>query len=312
MRAHIIRLVRGKKPRLVTIGDLTLDIVVRQSAGTETGTDVPAQVAFRAGGSAANTARAFARLGGAATFVGAVGHDRVGKMAVVALRRDGVTARVIARRGLTARLIVLLAESGERTFLTYRGVADQLDWKAVSADWIQAADVLHVPAYSLLKKPMADAALRAARVARKAGVLVSVDLASRRPLLAAGSDAAWAKIAAVGPDVLFANRDEAAGLVGPRGLARLKELAPIVVIKAGAAGCRVLWRDVDMDIAARPFKASDTTGAGDGFDAGFLFSLISTGRSLDELYRLDMRHAAYDGGKAAAAFIRGPRKELAL
>jgi sugar/nucleoside kinase (ribokinase family) len=312
LRAHIIRLVRGKRPRLVTIGDLTLDIVVRQSAGTETGTDVPAQVAFRAGGSAANTARAFARMGGAATFIGAVGADRVGKMAVVALRREGVTAHVIAHRGLTARLIVLLAQSGERTFLTDRGVADQLGWRSISPDWVKAADVLHLPAYSLLKNPMADAALRAARVARKAGVLVSVDLASRRPLLAGGTDAAWRKIAAVTPDLLFANRDEAAALVGPRDLARLRELAPIVVIKAGAAGCRVLWRDVDMDIAARPFKASDTTGAGDGFDAGFVFSLISTGRSLDELRRLDLRHAAYDGGKAAAAFIRGPRKELAL
>jgi sugar/nucleoside kinase (ribokinase family) len=67
-----------------------------------------------------------------------------------------------------------------------------------------------------------------------------------------------------------------------------------------------------MEIAARPFRATDTTGAGDGFDAGFLYSLISTGRALDDLRRIDLRHAAYDGGKAAAAFIRGPRKELAL
>jgi sugar/nucleoside kinase (ribokinase family) len=83
-------------------------------------------------------------------------------------------------------------------------------------------------------------------------------------------------------------------------------------VKAGAEGCRVLWQDVDMEITARPFKATDTTGAGDGFDAGFLFSLISTGRALAELRRLDLRHAAYDGGKAAAAFIRAPRTELAL
>jgi sugar/nucleoside kinase (ribokinase family) len=296
----------------VTIGDLTLDVVVTTAAAADVGTDVPARISFRAGGSAANSARAFARLGGAATFIGAVGADRVGKMAVVALRREGVTARVVTRRGLTARLIVLVAASGERTFLTDRGVADQLDWASVPTDSIKAADVLHLPAYSLLKNPMADSALRAARLAHKAGVLVSVDLASRRPLLARGADAAWAKIAAVGADVLFANRDEAEALVGPRDLTRIRELAPIVVIKAGAEGCRVLWRDVDMDIAARPFKASDTTGAGDGFDAGFMFSLISTGRSLADLRRLDLRHAAYDGGKAAAAFIRGPRKELAL
>ena len=106
-----------------------------------------------------------------------------------------------------------------------------------------------------------------------------------------------------------------AGALGRRFRVFSHVLAPIVVIKEGAEGCRVLWRDIDMEIAARPFKAADTTGAGDGFDAGFLFSLISTisdGRAPGELRQLDLRHAGYDGGKAAAAFIRGPRSELDL
>jgi sugar/nucleoside kinase (ribokinase family) len=300
------------KPRLVTIGDLTLDIVVRQSARIESGTDVPAAIAFRAGGSAANTARAFARLGGAATFVGAVGDDRLGLLLSAALRRDGVRVEVARNKGHTARLVVSLSPTGERSFLTDRGRADSLRWWPTLSKLLKASDAVHLPAYSLLKRPLADTALRAARVAHDAGAVVSVDLASRRPLLAGGSVAARATIAAVKCDVLFANRDEAAALVGPRNLPQLLELAPIVVVKAGAEGCRVLWQDVDMEITARPFKATDTTGAGDGFDAGFLFSLISTGRALAELRRLDLRHAAYDGGKAAAAFIRAPRTELAL
>ena len=300
------------RPRLLTIGDLTLDVIVRQSARIESGTDVPAAIQFRAGGSAANTARAFARLGGAATFVGAVGDDRLGVLLGAALQRDGVRVELARNKGHTARLVVSLAASGERSFLTDRGTADSLRWRPTLPKLLQATDALHLPAYSLLKAPLAQTALRAARVARGVGALVSVDLASRRPLLAGGSVAARATIAAAKCDVLFANLDEAAALVGPRNLPQLLELAPIVVVKAGAAGCRVLWKDVDVEIAARPIKTTDTTGAGDGFDAGFLFSLISTGRSLAELRRLDLRHAAYDGGKAAAAFIRAPRSELAL
>jgi sugar/nucleoside kinase (ribokinase family) len=296
----------------VTIGDLTLDVVVTTAGAADVGTDVPARIAFRAGGSAANSARAFARLGGAATFIGAVGDDRLGDLLSDALAAEGVEGRFVRKRGRSARLIVLLSASGERSFLTDRGRADSLGWADLKPDWLAGTDALHLPAYSLLQGALAKTSLRAAHAARRAGALVSVDLSSRRPLLVNGPDAAWAMIAAVGADVLFANRDEAAALVGPHDLTRLKVLAPIVVIKAGAEGCRVLWRDVAMDIAARPFQASDTTGAGDGFDAGFIFSLIATGRSLDELRRLDLRHAAYDGGKAAAAFIRGPRKELAL
>ena len=51
-------------PSLVTLGDLLLDVIVRPTGAPERGTDVPGTVRFRAGGSAGNAARAFARLGG--------------------------------------------------------------------------------------------------------------------------------------------------------------------------------------------------------------------------------------------------------
>jgi sugar/nucleoside kinase (ribokinase family) len=304
--------VRGKRPRLVTIGDLTLDIVVRPDAGVDPGTDVPARIRFRAGGSAANAARVFAGLGGAATFIGAVGNDRLGDVLCKALRQDGVIVHVARTHGRTARLVVSLAANGERSFLTDRGGADSLNRKDIKPIWLETADVLHLPAYSLLRSPMSKTALAAAKRAHRADTLVSVDLASRRPLLSDGPTAARARIAAVAADVLFANRDEAAALVGPRGLRRLLDLAPIAVVKAGAAGCTILWAEEEMNVTARPFMTTDTTGAGDAFDAGFLYSLISTGRAPGALRRLDLRHAAYDGQKAAAAFIRGPRTELTL
>lgn len=307
-----MRPVRGRRPRLVTIGDLTLDIVVRQGADVESGTDVPAQITFRAGGSAANTARVFAGLGGAATFIGAVGDDRLGAVLSKALNETGVTVHVARSHGPTARLVVSLATNGERSFLTDRGTADSLAWRDIKPIWLERTDALHLPAYSLLTPPMSETAHEAARRAHQAGTLVSVDLASRRPLLAGGPAAAWTRIAAVQPDVLFANHDEAAALAGPSGQRRLLDLAPVAVVKAGAAGCAVLWGEQEMIVKARPFRASDTTGAGDAFDAGFLYSLISTNRAPGALRRLDLRHAAYDGQKAAAAFIRGPRKELML
>ena len=155
--------VRGRRPHLVTLGDLTLDVIVHSQSGTEAGTDVPASVAFRAGGSAANTARAFARLGGASSFIGAVGADRVGRLAAQALRREGVRAHLVERRGHTARLMVLVSESGERSFLTDRGVADSVPWSSVRRAWFAGADALHLPAYSLLQEPLCVSALEAAR-----------------------------------------------------------------------------------------------------------------------------------------------------
>ena len=116
--------------------------------------------------------------------------------------------------------------------------------------------------------------------------------------------------------MLFANRDEAAALVGARNLPQLLELAPIVVIKAGAAGCTVLWGEEEMIIRARPFKTTDTTGAGDAFDAGFLHAYIGahegTGAGGAGRGAAALRRAAVAGQRAASAFLGKPRVELTL
>jgi sugar/nucleoside kinase (ribokinase family) len=329
-----------RRARLVTLGDLALDVVVRPGEPAAAGTDVAGVLEFRAGGSAANTARAFAALGGEASFIGAIGDDGPGRRLVRALRADGVRVHVttVSRRP-TARLAVLVDPRGERTFVTQRGAADWLRGRDVRAAIIGRSDALHLPAYSLLNEPLGSAATAAIGHARSSGRLVSIDLASRRPLLARGRVAARSLIAGAGPDLLFTNADEARALVG-RDARRLLELAPIAVVKEGSAGCRVLWRaaaerseDVlEVVIATKPLRTSDTTGAGDAFDAGFLHALLehalaeggrgsrsaraATGERVDRtvLFRRPqvLRRAAMGGHRAAATLLSRPRPELDL
>jgi len=296
-----------------------LDVVVRAPAGVEAGTDVPGTVRFRLGGSAANTARAFAGLGGAAAFVGTRGQDELGRRLVTALRASGVTVHVVARRGITPRLAAIVEESGQRSFVTDRSVADDLPAAAIKTAWFRRADILHLPAYSLLGRPIDAASLFAARAMSQRGALVSVDLASRRPLLDAGRATVRKLLNEVAPDVLFANADEAAAVVGPRRDAPLLELAPVVVIKEGAAGCRVLWRGdsqgdvLEIDVATRSIVATDTTGAGDAFDAGFLHALVAGGYTHDgKRPTAVLRRAALAGHRSAARLLTSPRPELVL
>lgn len=312
---------------MVCLGDLALDIVVRAAADVDPGTDVAGEIRFRAGGSAANTARAFAAIGGRATFIGAVGDDSIAKRLTAALRAAHVTARVVRRSGMTTRLLVLIDAGGERSFITDRGVADELPLAAVKRSWTARLDVLHLPAYSLLRPPLSEAALDAAARAHAAGALVSVDLASRGPLLAEGAAMATAKLRAAAPDILFGNADEADALVGAGRGRRLLDLAPVVVIKEGSAGCRVLWRAdpewpaardrgqaiLEIDVATTPIPATDTTGAGDAFDAGFLHSLVSSDYGPATPRRAAvMRRAAVAGHRAAARLLTAPRTELVI
>jgi ribokinase len=325
-----------RRPRLVVLGDLVLDIVVRSDEAPSPGTDVAGSVDFRAGGSAANTARAFVAAGGEATFIGAVGDDALGRRLVGALRAEGVRASVARVRQPTARLAALVDARGERAFVTQRGAADGLRRRDVSARILARADGLHLPAYSLFGEPLRSAAMFAVTQAHAAGTLVSLDLASRRPLLRAGRAAARRTIAEAAPDVIFANAEEARALAG-REARQLLSLAPLVVIKHGAAGCDVLWLTgggaeadvVELAVATAPIKARDTTGAGDAFDAGFLHALLDVavsepgrrraqpiatpGDRTEALRRARvLRRAAVAGHRAAAALLTRPRPELTL
>ncbi len=174
------------RPRLVALGDLLLDVVVTPERPIERGTDVPGTLAFRRGGSAANTAATFAHIGGRASLITSVGDDFWAGRLLSALRADGVRVHAARQHGNSGRLAALIGEHGERSFVTQRGVADAVDRDDVEARWLRGADVLHVPAYSLFGQPIGAAALHAAELARAAGALVSTDLSSQGPLLEFG------------------------------------------------------------------------------------------------------------------------------
>lgn len=307
-----------KKPFLACIGDLMLDVVIRSDATVERGSDVPGTVRFRLGGSAGNTARAFVALGGDASFIGAVGDDPLGKRLVAALRGTGVIVHAQRVSGATPRLAAIVTPGGERSFVTERGVADELRAATLKRGWFARVGALHMPAYSLLNAPLSQASLAAAKMVRERGGLVSVDLASRAPLIEAGIDNALRAVRAAAPDVLLANEDEVSALVGGDGARQLVALAPVVAIKMGALGCHVLWRGRDatvleMDVATRPLAAVDTTGAGDAFDAGFIHALLVSGLRGGQLPGAPaLKRAALTGHRAAAGLLTRRRPELKL
>ena len=280
----------ARVPHLVALGDLLLDVVATLSRPIERGTDVPARIMFRRGGSAANVAAAFAHLGGRASLITSLGGDALGRRLASSLSADGVRVHAVRHAGDTGRLIALVDDRGERSFVTERGVADALEPEQVRPAWLRGADVLHVPAYSLFADPIAAAATRAAALARDHGALVSVDLSSRGPLEVMGSRRARARMAGLAPDILFANREETAALLGVRGRRAWVGLlahAPLAIVKDGAWGCRVLWRQSgsdlgrQVDVAAQRLGRIDSTGAGDAFAAGFLFALLRSGEDRD-------------------------------
>ena len=293
-----------------------LDVVLAPDLALERGTDVPGRVSLVQGGSAANTARWLARLGARSSLIAAVGRDAAGRALVEALRGDGVQLRVSRVAGArTGRIGVVLGPGGERSFVADRGAADLLTPADQQSAWFTRADALHLPVYSLLGEPLGQAGRRAVTLAREAGALVSVDLASIGPLLAEGRRAARTLIEEVTPDLLFATAAEAEALLGRYAVDGLLELAPTAVVKRGAKGATVLARDGEarlrFEVATEHLTVTDTTGAGDAFDASFLvgwFAARSAGRSQPAA----LQRAAVVGHRAAARQLTTPRAELPL
>jgi sugar/nucleoside kinase (ribokinase family) len=313
--------VSQQQPRLVALGDVLLDIVVTPERPIQSGTDVAGTIAFRRGGSAANTAAAFVRAGGRASLLTSLGSDYWAARLSASLREHGIGLHAVRHVGPSGRVVALVDERGERSFVTERGAADDLRPEDIEPGWLRGADVLHVPAYSLFNDPIADASIRAAELARATKALVSSDLSSAGPLVAFGVDRTRARLAELAPDVLFANRSEAAAMLrqrGRRAWAGLLAQAPLVVVKDGAWGCRVLWQEPhdgparQLDVAARRVRLVDSTGAGDAFAAGFLFSLSRSG-GRDAMWRDPvLRRAAMAGHRAAGDALRRGRPEIHL
>ena len=157
--------------------------------------------------------------------------------------RDGVTVRSVRVAGKpSGRIGVVVAFGGERSFVADRGAADELRPGGPHGRAGSRADLLHVPAYSLIGEPLGDAGRRAIELARAAGALVSLDLASAAPLLAKGRRAARRLVDDAAPDILFSTAAEAEAYLGGYDPSGLLESAPLAVVKRGAGGATLLAR----------------------------------------------------------------------
>ena len=307
---------RRRGPRVTVLGDLMLDVVIMPSRPLERGTDVPGRVALRQGGSAATTARWLARLGIRSTLVTAVGRDVVGRALVDAIHGDKVTIRATRVAGKpTGRIGVVVMAGGERSFVADRGAADELRPADLRGGWF-AADLLHLPAYSLIGTPLGDAGRRAIELARGRGALISLDLSSAAPLLDSGRRAAHSLVEEASPDLLFSTASEAEAFLGRSDLAGLLDAAPLAIVKRGAGGATVLARGENgpphrFEVATPAVAAVDTTGAGDAFDAGFLASFLAAPAET-RLRPAPLRRAALAGHRAAARQLTAGLPELSL
>jgi sugar/nucleoside kinase (ribokinase family) len=281
---------RLRVPTLVAVGKATQDVFMRSPTlfephehdgvlyeqlplGEKLELD---EVIFETGGNVANAATTFARQGLRAEFVWILGTDISSRAILDALDSEGIGTSHVVRNGAysASYSAILLAESGERTILNYRGTlptAGQLDLSPIaSADWVYLS--------SLGDMAVLDSTLCAAVDGGAKVMLNPAASELREPPELMGL---LEKV-----EVLAVNKEEAQLLV--RGHAatdlarRLASYCPVVIVSDGPNGA--VTTDGTTIIESGLYEDApivDRTGCGDAFGSGFL-SQWAQGRTLRE------------------------------
>ena len=246
---------------ICTLGDLLLDVIVLTSdvAGPDQEGTVETRVG--AGGQSANVAAWAAELGAEARFVGKRGSDGAAELAARELEEHGVELLGPVEEGHSNGVVVsLVSPDGSRTMLSDRGVAPFLRAEELEVRWFSGCDWLHLSGYSLLRRPIEEAAAKATGAVQAQGGRVSVDLASASGIAAYGPERLLGRLELLRPDVVFANESELAAIGG--------SVPGTLVLKRGANG----FSSDGQDYPAVGAEVVDTTGAGDALAAGYLVS----------------------------------------
>jgi sugar/nucleoside kinase (ribokinase family) len=261
---------------VLVIGELNVDLILNGNIAPEFNQKEQllkdAQLVL--GSSSAIFACGAARLGLKVAFLGLVGDDVFGKFVIEELNARNVDTHAIKinpkeKTGCT----VILNRGNDRAIMTYPGAIAQLRKSDLVLSLFPSSRHLHLGGYFLLEKLKKDVP-SIFRLAHKLHLSVSLDTNyDPSEKWEMGRDSPLRKT-----DVFFPNETEIKQITRqPDVESAMKTLAyiPIVVVKKGKAGA-IARQDSEMiTVPAMKVKVKDTVGAGDSFDAGFLYGYLS-------------------------------------
>ncbi len=263
---------QSEAPRVLVVGSINTDLVMRVVAAPEAGETVTGQsFATFGGGKGANQAVAAARSGASVAMLGGIGDDDFGRQRRADLLADGISVQhVTIFPDLPSGVAIILIETGGENRIAYVpgatwGVTGQLARNAIeqwNPDIVLATLEHRSETLALLWE-----------VAKDRGIPV---VCNATPEPAQGRELAFAA------DILVVNEVEALELLdSPSGEHEWKELARrlrdqgpgCVVITLGELGAVVSTTDGERKLDAVPVDVVDTTGAGDAFCGAFTAAL---------------------------------------
>lgn len=232
------------------------------------------------GGSAANTMFGLQRLGMQTALLGKIGSDAEGEFYRSEFGKIGgdVSRFKVSPDLRTGRCVSLITPDSERTMRTDLAAASSFRVTEITSADLEKVRHVHLEGYMLYSF---DVFMHVLKLAKEHGATVSLDLASFEVV-----DQFRDKLEDIlrrYVNVVFANEDEARTLLNVSredfraedAAAFLSELCPTAAVKLGKKGACIRSNGETVRTDAELVTAVDTTGAGDLWQAGFLYAWLN-------------------------------------
>jgi sugar/nucleoside kinase (ribokinase family) len=273
-----------KQYDILVVGELNVDLILNDiEKFPEIGKEVLAHgMTLALGSSSAIFASNISSLGAKVAFLGKIGRDKFGEVVIESLKASNVDVSMVkVDEQVMTGATVILNVLEDRANTTYPGAMDFLTIDDITADDLKKARHLHFSSY-FLQPGMWNGLGKLFRLARELGLTTSFDMQWDPKEL-------WKiDIEEILPyvNVFLPNEKELKFLTGKEDLNEaiefIKKFTDTLVIKRGNKGSIVVHQDKLSDLA--PFlneNVVDAIGAGDSFNAGFIFKYIQ-GENLTE------------------------------
>ncbi|HHB91186.1 MAG TPA: sugar kinase [Anaerolineae bacterium] len=225
-----------------------------------------------------------ARLGLRVAFIGLCGDDLFGQFMLAEMQRRGVnTSHVIVRENGRTGLSIILNRGDDRAILTFPGLISALRAADIPDALLARSRHLHIASYFLqtaLQPDLPGLFQRAHTLGLTTSLDPNYDPSGR-----------WEGFDQLLPhtDLFLPNQQEALALTQAPSVEDAAQLlarrAGLVAVKLGAAGALAARGETLVRATSIPVQVADTVGAGDSFDAGFLFGYLQ-GWPLEKTLRL--------------------------
>ena len=264
---------------LLVIGDIMFDIVARIDGPPFAGSDHRAKISFLLGGSGANQSIWASHLGVPSKFCGCVHADDY-ETIIDQFVEYGVNATLQQVASHSGRVVCIVSDDGERSFITDRGANDLLQLKFLSILLMNDVDHVHISGHLLYQEHIYHDIIDFIAKCKSKNIMISMDIGSASFVRDVGANRF--NVIAESCDFLFANNDELKAISNDNIIKNEGQhqhsCHGIIILKNGADGacCVDSYNNIIAESNGVEVSVVDSTGAGDAFFAGFISAYRKT------------------------------------